>query len=124
MHIIMFGSPADGWKFQGPFEFYDEAKEFAAKVPGTAYIVPLQRPEGYVFGAHNLDTGEDDPEPELPHNPWIEWKGGPCPVPPYTIVQVQYSGGHRSSRHKPAHEVDWLANISVMNVIAYRVIRY
>ena len=60
---------------------------------------------------------------------WIEWKGGECPVPPGTIVQIQYADETRerasktsrvradrfldSWRHEHPHS---------LNIIAYRVV--
>lgn len=54
-------------------------------------------------------------------NKWIEWKGGKCPVPPETIVEVKFDDGYVASGDF-AEVWDWRAPIVDMTIVAYRVV--
>ncbi|MGE4259247.1 MAG: hypothetical protein AB7F19_07885 [Candidatus Babeliales bacterium] len=55
-------------------------------------------------------------------NPWIEWQGGECPVPPDTLVDVIVSCGPIGSTvtGKPAKTWPWHDNLD-MKVTSYRL---
>ena len=54
-------------------------------------------------------------------NDWVEWRGGNCPVPPDTVVQVRYRSGVQlvSARAAIAHY--WLHRGGPSDIIAYRI---
>lgn len=46
---------------------------------------------------------------ETNRNGWIEWNGGECPVPPYTLVEVKTrNGGGIRGKFGPDLAKDWL----------------
>lgn len=59
---------------------------------------------------------------------WVEWKGGECPVPPRTLVQVQCefeSFKDEDQAPRFAKAWDWQYDDicdGVMNIVAYRVV--
>lgn len=56
---------------------------------------------------------------------WIEWKGGKCPVPSYTSVEIRLRNG-RVLGPKQAGRVDWKHRIGEapmighLDTVAYR----
>ncbi len=61
--------------------------------------------------------------------PWIEWKGGECPVPIGTNVQIRYRTGDDDPEPSPVNA--WMANHAIWehnadnpknDIIAYRVL--
>jgi hypothetical protein len=59
---------------------------------------------------------------------WIDWKGGECPVPPGTLVEVQLRCESRKEAEAnngegcPACSWDWSDRGFCYDIIAYRVI--
>lgn len=62
---------------------------------------------------------------------WIKWKGGECPVPDGTIVDVQYRSGSRNAREVASSNGDadgsaagafWHNDDSRADIVAYRIV--
>ena len=55
---------------------------------------------------------------------WIEWKGGECPVPDSTMVEVRFRDGRTPTR-RPADMFDWGYGKGYLmrnsDIVAYRV---
>ena len=55
---------------------------------------------------------------------WIEWKGGECPVPPGTVVEVRFRNGNSD----PDSNAEWWTwdwdcdRESTRDIVAYRVV--
>lgn len=47
MHIVIYGSPRDGFYFHGPFEHFEDALSYAEQQDGESvwWIAELQTPE-------------------------------------------------------------------------------
>lgn len=52
---------------------------------------------------------------------WIEWKGGECPVPPETRVDVKNGRGWVHTRY-PAESWNWGHRGNSWDIVAYRVV--
>lgn len=52
---------------------------------------------------------------------WTEWKGGKCPVPESTLVDVKFRNGCTSATN-PAEEWDWQRDGGFADIVAYRVV--
>lgn len=52
---------------------------------------------------------------------WIEWKGGDCPVPVGTLVQVKFLDGDTDEQLSGDLRWDWLHDGSAGDIIAYRL---
>jgi len=50
---------------------------------------------------------------------WIEWAGGDCPVPPGTVVEVEFTTMARWIG--PAKDWCWKHEDDDMNIVAYRL---
>lgn len=61
---------------------------------------------------------------EVPATGWIVHDGGECPVPPTTLIEVQYANGELSrSNPAPARTWDWTRGFSDgYGIAAYRVV--
>lgn len=53
---------------------------------------------------------------------WVEWKGGECPVPPETKVQIQFSDGDDDICVASRLWWEWKSGGSAGDIVAYRVI--
>ena len=54
-------------------------------------------------------------------NDWIEWKGGECPVPADTVVNVRFRNGRESM--SDACNWCWSHGGSSEDIVAYRVVK-
>ena len=76
----------------------------------------------YQFHEHNKaavvvkSTESQDDE----WGPWIEWEGGPCPVPDGSTFHVRFRSGMVDSGDT-ASEWEWSDNGHPYDIIAYRV---
>ncbi len=61
---------------------------------------------------------------------WIEWKGGECPVPKGTLVDVRYRNGHEeigipageySGHSRRMSAIDWADNDAPADITTYRL---
>ena len=58
----------------------------------------------------------------MTNNKWIEWRGGECPVPGDTLVNVRLRSGNVSRSTRAAiHHWDQIG--SLVDVVAYRVVQ-
>lgn len=58
----------------------------------------------------------------MTNNKWIEWRGGECPVPGDTLVDVCFCSGNVSRSTRAAiHHWDQIG--SLVDVVAYRVVQ-
>lgn len=53
------------------------------------------------------------------HGPWVEWRGGKCPVPGYERPELRYRSG--GSTEMEATRVRWTHTGEWNDVLAYRV---
>lgn len=51
---------------------------------------------------------------------WIEWKGGECPLPPFTIVDIRNAGGFYVPGGNAAG-FNWKWGVNGGDIVAYRV---
>lgn len=73
--------------------------------------------------------GLNDVKPIKAKRPWIEWKGGECPVPEGTLIDVKYRDGHKQkgcpAGYTPTefmrHAIDWAHDDDDEDIIAYRL---
>jgi hypothetical protein len=55
------------------------------------------------------------------HGPWIEWRGGDCPLPEYEKPEVRYRSG--GTTEEQATRIRWQHTGQWDDVLAYRVRR-
>lgn len=51
---------------------------------------------------------------------WIEWKGGECPVPVGTLVDVRFRNGYSAAAY-PADKFRWARIENHADIVAYRL---
>ena len=55
------------------------------------------------------------------YGPWIKWDGGECPVPPDTMVDLQFRGGGSQSGY-PAYAYFWRHGGDGDDIVEYRIV--
>jgi len=65
---------------------------------------------------------EDTPSIAASEGDWIEWKGGNCPVPLKTLVDVRRASGSEG-RYEASVWDGWTKTGHSSDIIAYRLVR-
>lgn len=68
-----------------------------------------------------LKNNQTDTYRQIENDGWIEWRGGECPVPNSTVVQVKYRAVYDDDEQK-ASLCAWNHDGAYDDIIAYRVI--
>ena len=91
------------WKDKGGIQDLEKARHYLDK------LIEIQSAEPET-GADKTDEG------------WIEWKGGECPVPIGTFMDIRLRDGSGFQRQVVTNELRWSSIESSADIIAYKVV--
>lgn len=85
-------------------------------------IQDLEKARHYLYKLIEIQSAEPETGADKTDEGWIEWKGGECPVPIGTFMDIRLRDGSVFQRQVVTNELRWSSIESSADIVAYKVV--